>query len=337
MKTRHACFFALGAAWCGGSVMLACSSSSPSMMGSPDAAMDTTTERSMFDALQPDGRTTLPDGTNTDSHPGDGGIGDGGGVDTGIVGNCSPVNGPACDIVKQNCPSGHECVVVLDKDAALGATTECVTDQATEVRGAGQLCCPNDPKGNECKPGMTCVGYDCVGDASSGAVCAPACCPPEDGGAGSDNCGTNPSGFPGQCDLNLEYDGGDLYATCTYATKCIALDVAPCGKGYECIVNEAGASNCDLIIGPPDAASIGIGPEGQGCTHYSCAQDLGCIGLEGSDGGECLWQCYYATGGAPPFDAGLLDGGVGHGGCPSGYTCDGIIGYPAWLGACIPP
>src|SRR5580658_3812961 len=116
MKTRHACFFALGAAWCGGSVMLACSSSSPSMMGSPDAAMDTTTERSMFDALQPDGRTTLPDGTNTDSHPGDGGIGDGGGVDTGIVGNCSPVNGPACDIVKQNCPSGHECVVVLDKD-----------------------------------------------------------------------------------------------------------------------------------------------------------------------------------------------------------------------------
>jgi len=335
MKTRHACFFAMGAAWCGLSVMLACSSSSTPGFGG-DGGMDTTTERSMFDVTLPDGNMVLPDGNGGD-HVGDGGSGDSSSMDSGIVGNCSPVNGPACDIVKQNCPSGKECVVVLDKDAALGVTTTCLSDEPTEVRAAGQACCPNDPKGNECKPGLTCVGYDCVGDAASGALCAPACCPPEDGGPGSDNCGTSPLGFPGTCDLNLDYGDAALYMTCTYATKCIALGVAPCGKGYECVVDEAGASNCDIIIGPPDAASIGVGLGGN-CNHYSCEQGLGCILLGGTDaGGVCLWQCDYTAGGPTPFDAGLLDAAPGHGGCPSGDTCEGVTGYPPWLGVCVPP
>jgi hypothetical protein len=305
-----------------------------------DASMDSTADKtSMFDVNVPD-RTGLPDGVSSDSPIGDGG-GDGGGGDSSIMGNCSPVNGPACDIVKQNCPKNHECVIVDAPDAALGVTTACVGTQPTEVKGRGESCCPNDPKGNECLPGLTCVGYDCVGDASSGAQCAPACCPAVDGGLGSDNCGTSKEGYPGQCDLNLEIGDADVDTVCTYASKCIALGVANCGPGYECIVeNEAGASECEIIIGPPDAATTGIGPEGQGCTHYSCAQGLGCIGLAMTDGGECLWQCYYGAGGPPPFDAGLIDastGAVGHGGCQSGYTCEGILGYPSWLGACIPP
>jgi len=287
-------------------------------------------EASMFDVKLPDGNQPHPEGFVPDSPVGD--AGDGGIFDSGLVGHCSPVNGPACDLVKQNCKKGTECVLVGDPDAALGATTACLPTQPSENRPVGSTCCPNAPS-NQCDPGTTCIGNPCVDGGAPTGECAPACCPATaDGGAGSDNCGTSPEGYVGECNINLiNGTGGVLYTACTYSSKCIALGVAPCGPGFECIVeNEAGSSECFFITGVD-----GGSPPGGSCNTSDCAPGLGCIDLSMSDGGTCLWQC-HVTGQATPFDAGLLNGTVGHGGCPAGTTCEGIIGYPAWLGACIP-
>jgi hypothetical protein len=291
---------------------------------------------STFDSHNPDSNQTNPDGVAPDGHA-DGGT-DGTTSDVVLVGNCSPVNGPACDIVKQNCPSGKECVIIDAPDAALGVTTACEPTQASEHLPVGHVCCPN-PAANPCDKGLTCIGSDCVADAGGG-TCSPACCAGGDGGVPSNNCGTSPEGYLGQCDLSItEGSGSDvLYTACTYSQKCIPLDVAPCGKGYSCNVeNDAGAADCIPINGP-DGGGTGA-PPGSSCVFANyCAPGLICAGSGSS--GTCLWECYVVGGAVTPFDAGLLDastGAVGHGGCPSGYTCDGLDDAPGWLGVCIPP
>jgi hypothetical protein len=348
MKTRHACFFVLGAAWSGGALLLACGGGGGGTSdGGPDATTsDAPNDRgiSTFDNMLPDSVIGNPDGKAPDGHvPGDGGSNDGTMInDTGLVGNCSPVNGPACDIVRQNCPKGKECVLVDDPDAALGVSTACFSTTPTEHLAIGSFCCPPaNENDNPCDPGMVCIGNPCIGDGGSGGGggnCSPGCCAGLDGGMPSNNCGTNPTGYKGQCDLNIiNNESQVLYSACTYSAKCITLDVAPCGNGYECVVeNEAGASECLFIIGP-DGGSVGV-PAGGNCSMYDCAPNLGCIVLGSTGADTCLWQCYL--GGITPFDAGLLDGStgaLGHGGCPSTYTCEPIEGYPNWLGACIPP
>jgi hypothetical protein len=338
MKTRHVCLLSLGAAWTAGAFVLACGSSGGNFTDAgPDATADTTTDRmsTTFDNHVPDSNQVHPEGGGGGDGHVDGGT-DGSMSDVVLVGNCSPVNGPACDIVKQNCPSGKECVIIDAPDAALGVTTACEPTQASEHLPVGHVCCPN-AAANPCDKGLTCIGSNCAGDAGGG-TCSPACCPGGDGGTPSNNCGTSPEGYIGQCDIGITETTGSgteqLYTACTYSQKCIPLDVAPCGKGYECsIVNDAGAGDCIGIFGP-DGGSVGS-PAGGNCTAGSnaCQDDTVCIELAGGD--TCLWFCY--VGGTTPFDAGLLSSGVGHGGCPSTYTCEGVTGFPSWLGACIPP
>src|SRR5262245_9725790 len=47
------------------------------------------------------------------------------GHDAGRTGNCTPLKGPACDLVLQDCPQGNqECAVTTGADG--GLTTACV-------------------------------------------------------------------------------------------------------------------------------------------------------------------------------------------------------------------
>jgi hypothetical protein len=335
MKKRHVCLLGLGAAWTTGGFLLACGGGSGGSFtdGGSDGATDTTTDHMMstFDGHAPDNSQPQPDVIGSDSKL------DGGSdapFDSGLVGNCSPVNGPACDIVKQNCPSGKECVILESADAALGVTTACEPTQTSEHLPVGHACCPN-PSANPCDKGLTCIGANCVSDAGGG-TCSPACCPGGDGGMPSNNCGTSPEGYLGQCDLSITQGSDELFTACTYSQKCIPLDVAPCGTGYTCSVdNDAGAGDCIQINGP-DGGTTGA-PPGATCMFDNyCAAGLLCAGT--STTSNCLWECY--VGGTTPFDAGLVDastGALGHGGCPSGYTCDGVTGFPSWLGVCVPP
>src|ERR1700722_8034548 len=107
MKARSACLLGVGFLWASGLGFLACSSSSGGVPdgGGPDAASDNTTT---FDVQQTDG-SGQTDMNVSDSPPSDGGSDSG--KDSGLKGNCSPVNGPACDIVLQNCKAGQECVL----------------------------------------------------------------------------------------------------------------------------------------------------------------------------------------------------------------------------------
>jgi hypothetical protein len=274
----------------------------------------------------------------------DGSDGGDGGRDAGLVGHCSPVNGPACDIVLQNCPPKQECVVVNDPTAesGLGETTQCMPTTGSEHLAAGAICCPSSS--NPCDPGLTCIGTACVGDAGGGR-CAPACCPGDGGTAIQANCGFSSEGYAGSCSLELTggkstptNEAGALYTTCLYASTC-TIFAKPCGPGNICIVEDStGTSKCVPIDN--DGGSVGL-PSGGLCGNFAnaCAQGLACISHGLSDGGvsaaACSYMCYLA-GGTPPFDAGIITSAPGMGGCPSGQTCGGVTGFPSWLGACGP-
>jgi hypothetical protein len=340
MKTGHAWLLAFSAVWVAGSFAMACGSSSAGFAdGGHDSGPDITTDQtSMFDVMVPDNSQPHPEGSSSDSPITDGG--EGGIVDTGIIGNCSPVNGPACDLVKQNCKKGQECVLVSDPDAATGETTACRATQASENRPVGAACCPNNPT-NQCDPGLTCIGDTCIGDAGSGGgggQCAPACCPATDSGPGSNNCGSSAAGYIGQCNLQITGPSDQvLFTACTYESKCIPLGVVPCATGFECNVEgPSGTADCTTIFNP-DGGTTGA-PAGADCPFAnSCDDGLACLTVGMADAATCLWFC-HVPGQATPFDAGVLNGTPGHGGCPSGYTCEGAATlYPPWLGACVGP
>jgi hypothetical protein len=332
MNGRHAFLIGLGLVWSASSAFLACGSGSSGGDGGTDASTDNATR---FDVPMSEQKNHT-DSPLTDS-PTDGG-GDVVAMDAGLTGHCSRVNGPACDIVLQNCPSGHECVVVNDPTAesGLGQITSCQPTQSSEHLPAGSACCPGP--NNSCNAGLTCVGSNCVGDAGGGQ-CTPACCP-GDGGTVQANCGSSPVGYIGTCNLDLTIaDGSVLYTTCIYASSCTVF-AQPCGATYTCSVeNKSGTSKCVQIYNP-DGGPNGL-PAGAGCSSAnSCEQGTNCISFISPDGGAgpytCTYLCYIA-GGSPPFDAGILTGKPGAGGCPSGQTCNpDTMNLPAWLGLCGP-
>jgi hypothetical protein len=330
MRTRRVCLLGFGLAWCSAAVFLACGGGGSAGDGGADASVDT------GDVAQRDSHL---DRIGKDS-PVD--RGDAGPADSGLVGHCSPVNGPACDIVLQDCPSKEECVVVSDPTAesGLGFTTQCQPNTASEHLAAGATCCPGGA--NPCDPGLVCIGSSCAGDAGGGR-CAPACCP-GDAGAIQANCGFSPEGYAGSCSLTLtggkptaKDEAGALYTTCLYASTC-TIFAQPCGPGDTCIVEDmAGTSKCVPISN--DGGSVGVSPGGLcGGFANACAQGLACIGLS-FDGAvlpsTCNYMCYL-TGGSPPFDAGIITSAPGMGGCPSGQACKAVGGFPTWLGACGP-
>ncbi len=342
MKTRDTCLLGLGVLWGAGVGFLACSSSSGGFDdgGPSDGGTDITT---MFDTGK-DTYTPPPDHNHPDDapHPTDGGSD--APTDSGLKGGCSPVNGPACDIVLQNCPKDQECVIVSDPSAesGLGFTTGCQKSVSAEHLPSGTFCCPGDT--NQCDPGTTCVGDPCIGDAGSGGGggrCSPACCP-SDAGPNTANCGVSmPEGYLGYCDISLSGgnpikgdDSGSLYTACTYESTCTVF-VAPCSPGYTCLVGTGGKSTCSTIDVIDAKAPEGLG-NGAPCMYANvCAQELACIGFADA-GYTCSYLCYI-PGGSPPFDAGELTGKPGGGGCPKTYTCEGVTGFPSWLGVCDPP
>jgi len=346
MRSRALLFALLGGLAAVGGAFVACSSGGTVTQG-VDGGSDATTgqpEATVFDTGGSDGFIAIPDGGRRDVHRRDAGgpidAGDAHAIDTGPLANCSLVTG-ACDIVAQNCSAGSECVVLQGSDG--GFTTGCVPTQATEHLPKGQACCPSVNGTNPCDPGLECNGGNYCNDAGSpgaglppgwgGSRCTPRCCP-SDGGANTSNCGTaGDGGAQGHCDLliSLTLNGPAEYAVCTYPQTCEPLGIRPCLPGFACeIQNAAGTSTCAVIYNPNGDAGA---TAGQACEYENqCADGLACIGTSASNS-TCLWLCDI-TGQATPFDAGELKTTPGKGGCPAGDTCQGVNGFPAWLGVC---
>lgn len=257
-------------------------------------------------------------------------------VDSGALAMCSIVTG-ACDIVSQNCSNGSECVAIFAPDG--GIVTQCVADQPNEVLHKGAPCCPSSDGTNPCLPGLECNGGGfCTGNDGGitnglpngwgGSRCTPHCCM-TDGGAEESNCGAAPDGGPqGYCDLETTE-----YNICSYPSGCVLLRGPECMTGFGCELAPTGdgGAGCTVLYLPDGGNGAS---SGESCYYSnSCADGLVCIGS--GDAGTCSWMCHLA-GAAPPFDAGLLRATPGYGGCPTGQTCEGIIGFPSWLGACIP-
>jgi hypothetical protein len=338
MNRRRAWLFGSGAVWVATSGFLACGggAGTPGDGGMEASPGDATT---MFDVPTDSGSDAADRTVNHNDGPSDGGGDVVTTTDTGLTGHCSRVNGPACDVVLQNCPTGQECVIVNDSHAesGLGLTTMCQDDQSSEHLPAGSPCCPQSPS-NECKAGLTCQGANCEGDAGGGR-CTPACCP-GDAGPIPANCGSSPEGYIGICDLGItEADGAVIFDTCIYAATCTVF-VSPCGSGYTCIVEEkSGASKCVEIFGI-DGGTTGVPAGGRCAAENACAANLECISFGTPDGSygpsTCTYLCYTGTG-SPPFDAGVLTGKPGSGGCPPKTTCEGNpASLPSWLGVCAP-
>jgi hypothetical protein len=250
-------------------------------------------------------------------------------VDSGpsIEGGCSPVNGPACDIVLQNCSdtaSGQkqECVAPLPDG---GFSTQCQAITASEHLPLGRPCCP--AADNPCLPGLECIGGDqCVGDAAPTSRCTPHCC--DDG-----VCGTSdPEGFAGRCILSI-VDGTsrELYKVCAYNQQCKPLHLGgqSCPAHFVCLVDDKfGTASCATLFNPDGGNG---NPENAPCQAANeCADGLMCFGQ------TCRLLCL--TPGAM-FDAGVIDGGPGYGGCPAAETCKVPLDstrFPPWLSLCGP-
>jgi hypothetical protein len=247
------------------------------------------------------------------------------------------VQGTACDLELQNCPataSGVPQQCLLASDGAL--TTECtpVVDTQHLVRGHG--CCPGSSV-LQCDQGLECIGdpnAPCDGGGIPPGRCTPHCC---GGDAGDDFlCGSSvPEGYPGHCDtLVVSGDGTPLYNACTYDIACKPFGLQPCPAGNVCeVVDTSGTASCDTIYLPNGGSPP---TEGQFCVALNnCADGLVCLGPV--DAGACYMMC-LTPGSNPPFDAGVLDGGPYHGGCPSTEQCDiPVDGFPPWISFCGPP
>jgi hypothetical protein len=344
MKPRPILFALLGGLVATGAGFVACSSGGSASSGF-DAGFDTGTADTgitVFDTGAGDGGSGLPD----TSFSRDGGAGDSGKRDAlgavdghatdAPITHCSLVTG-ACDIVAQNCSSGTECDIVSEPDGSLGTACEAVTSSEHLAKGAP--CCPPSDGTNPCDPGLECNGGNpCAAGGTpmnagwGGSRCTPRCCPALDGGNNNANCGTaGDGGAQGQCDLSISFvtNGPGEYTVCSYPATCEPLGIHPCMSGFGCEVeNAAGTSQCVVTFDP-----TGDGGAGQPCMYEnSCADGLGCFGASASTS-TCEWLCAI-TGGTPPFDAGLLNTMPGHGGCPTGQSCEGVNGFPTWLGVC---
>jgi hypothetical protein len=245
-------------------------------------------------------------------------------------GHCEPVTG-SCDLVLQTCPSGQECLALVQADG--GWATSCDPVRAAQHIEPGYPCCPAPSSADDpCLPGLTCVGDPCTGDAAGGGLCSPYCCEGDD-----TPCGSSSDGVPGHCDLGIvDTAGATLYDVCDYALPCKPFGVQPCPAGDACLVQDtSGGAQCAQVYngGAPAAQ------EGAACTFVnSCADGLMCLTDTGPDGGlqqVCLMLC--STGqGTPPFDAGALGTQPDMGGCDTGKQCKAAPQiFPAWLGVCL--
>jgi hypothetical protein len=277
---------------------VACSSSSSGNFGGDDSGTGD-------DATSGDGSSH--DGGGDTLLGNDGGSHDGGNADA--AGNCSPVNGPACDIVKQNCTTGKECVVVQGTDG--GFTTACNATTVNEHIQKGEACSTQSP--NPCLPGLECFE----------GRCTPHCCQGDDS-----VCGMSSDGIQGACDLNITAGGGNspLFMVCTYKAVCKPFKVVPCPTGQACTVEDN--------LGTADCLGDNGKAEGASCMYKNdCVDGLGCFSAPDA-GGICQMYC-ITPGQTPPFDAGTP--GPGTGGCNSGKSCIGRLNaqqFPAWLSIC---
>lgn len=240
---------------------------------------------------------------------------DAGDASDGSRGRCSPVQGPACDLVLQDCAAGSECIVV---DSASGPTTGCVP-KGTGNLPAGAKCCPDQE--NPCAGGLLCVGA-CSGGEQTGR-CTPRCCPGDDG-----ICGSSSEGYPGACELSIVDQGQPLYHVCAYKPACKPFKIQPCAAGQTCLLHTDNANyRCSGISNPP------ANPAGQPCSlGDECEDGLACLGPQGA--ALCRYLC-YRDGGTPPFDPSAIRNEPGRGGCPGGGACSGsITGAPSYLGFC---
>jgi len=249
-----------------------------------------------------------------------------GGSDGGPGGHCSAVEGPACDLVLQDCPSGNECIV---QDAGAGSfTTGCVA-AGTGSLTAGAACCPGVE--NQCVHGMECVGPPCTGGPVGTGTCTPRCCEGDDS-----LCESSPEGYPGVCEVQVFSPPGSgsprvpLYHVCSYKPGCKPFRIQPCaGSDQTCLLQKDLATyRCSEILQLPAKTN------GQACKYANeCADGLYCLGP--TDAGTCTTVCFRADGDPPPFDASAVGNEPGKGGCPGGSACTGTItGFPGYLGYC---
>jgi hypothetical protein len=259
-----------------------------------------------------------------------------------IQGACEPVQGPACDLVKQDCPSGKECLTrLLDGGApdvidASPYTTACEAVTSSEHLGKGHGCCPSAAQ-KQCDPGLECIGDPNLPCSTDGGVqpgrCTPHCCGIAIDGGDDSLCGAaDPEGWQGHCDTTVvDGLGTPLYNACTYTRPCKPFGVQPCPGGFACEVQDpTGTSGCSVIYsvdgGPPPT-------EGQTCVALNnCADGLVCLNT--GNVGNCYMMC-LTPGATTPFDAGALASQPLHGGCPAGEQCTlSVQGFPPWISFC---
>jgi hypothetical protein len=253
--------------------------------------------------------------------------------------SCEPVTGPACDLVAQNCPPGdggvpQQCLTQALSDG--GYTTVCNPVTLSQHLEKGHDCCPSGDQ-NPCNVGLECVGNTaapCDGGGVLPGRCTPHCC---GGDAGDDSlCGTSvPEGYPGRCDVVVvDSTGTPLFNACTYELACKPFGLKACPPGQVCeVIDPSGTATCADIYVPDGGPAPG---EGESCVALNNCQD-GMVCLDNGDGTSSCYLSCVTPGTIPPFDAGLLDGGPGTGGCPSNEECNIVVqGFPAWLSFCGP-
>ncbi len=235
-------------------------------------------------------------------------------------GHCTPAQGP-CDLVLQDCPDDkgqkQECITK-------GTTsTECVPVQASQQLGMGRGCCSNNPTGNPCLPGLTCVGNPCVDGGPPTGRCSPACCTGDDQACGK----SDPEGISGACDLTLvdSISKTPLHDVCTYRERCKPFKQEFCKANQICLVEDkAGTASCLDSFGTQNR---------ERCTFANeCADGFVCAGP--ADAGICRTVCLLPNT-VSPFDASIEEAGPGKGGCPVNESCRlSFTNLPAWFGGC---
>jgi hypothetical protein len=290
-----------------------------------------------------DTSATNPDADDTNNAPHDAGTGPDAAATpetgSGSGGHCSAVQGPACDLVLQNCPAmnGHAQECVVAQGAGGGLTTACDLVAASQHLSKGHGCCPG-ASGNQCGAGLECIGdmnAACDGGVLPGR-CSPHCC---GGDAGDDFlCGaSDPEGIAGHCDLEISYGSTPAFTSCSYDDVCKPFHVKPCSANSTCIIKDtSGTAGCYPIYSPDGGAAA---QEGQPCAAAnSCADGLICLGSGAV--GTCMMLCLNGNKPAP-YDAGSPDGGPFYGGCSSGKHCtvnvvgpDGGAALPPWISIC---